>query len=330
MSSETLPLPLAAHSALGNAYAYTGIVMSFMLGLCGSAAPSLLAYDRRRALQHDRAIKSGDGDREGERTLEAKRHASRAVDALMEHPLARFGAGVAAGAIIAVGFVHSFPEGAEALAVAMPGYPYAGLFAMIALLSSFALDQGIALAMGATHADHNRGELARASAGAGAVSDAEGGERWHRAFLVELYTLLAGVTLHSFFVGVNIGLANSAALLVAVVAHQFFEGLAVGMRVLRARAAPCHVATLELVFALACPIGIGVGMATRSIVEARAYTLVNGIVSSLSAGILVYVGCIHLLQEEMQRSASNHLSMGLVGIGVVFGATAMSLIAVWT
>jgi zinc transporter 1/2/3 len=116
----------------------------------------------------------------------------------------------------------------------------------------------------------------------------------------------------------------------SVCVHQLFEALAVGIRILRARSdRMIHIVFLEVMFALSCPIGVGIGMAIRTSINVESFAVASGVVSSFSAGILIYVGTIHLLVDEVRRASSDRLGMTLVYVGVVLGAALMTVLAIW-
>jgi hypothetical protein len=62
---------------------------------------------------------------------------------ILESGLFRLANGFGAGVIIAVGFVHSFPEATEALSSAYPDFPFVGVVAMLGAFTTFIAEQGI-------------------------------------------------------------------------------------------------------------------------------------------------------------------------------------------
>jgi len=152
-------------------------------------------------------------------------------------------------------------------------------------------------------------------------------------FYTEMYSLLFGLTFHSIFVGFALGLnEEDLGLLVAILCHQFFEGVALGLRIVRAGVSRrLHVFIIDSIFALAAPIGVAIGMGIQSSINdnPQTFTIVQGVFNSLSAGILIYVGLLHMIVEEIQRVQNKRLHQFLLYIGIVLGAAFMSILAIW-
>jgi len=64
---------------------------------------------------------------------------------VLDNPVFKLCNGFAGGIIVAVAFVHSYPEACLDLDEAIPGFPYAGLIAMIGALLTFVAESGIGL-----------------------------------------------------------------------------------------------------------------------------------------------------------------------------------------
>eukprot|EP01102_Stenamoeba_stenopodia_P009138 TRINITY_DN2681_c0_g1_i1.p1 TRINITY_DN2681_c0_g1~~TRINITY_DN2681_c0_g1_i1.p1 ORF type:complete len:287 (+),score=50.42 TRINITY_DN2681_c0_g1_i1:265-1125(+) len=249
---------------------------------------------------------------------------------VLENPVFKFCNGFAGGIIVAVAFVHSFPEACLDLEEALPGFPYAGLIAMIGALLTFIAEDGIATWLGFTH-DHSHDHTHDKQ---GATKTPEGEEKAGKVkFYTEMYSLLFGLTFHSVFVGFALGLnEEDLGLLIAILCHQFFEGVALGLRILRAGVSrKLHVFLIDSVFALAAPIGVAIGMAVQTSINdnPQTFSIVQGVFNALSAGILVYVGLLHMIVEEVQRVRAKRLHQFLLYLGVALGATFMSILAIW-
>lgn len=69
-------------------------------------------------------------------------------------------------------------------------------------------------------------------------------------YYTELYVLLFGLSFHSLFVGITLGVSgNDWGLFAAILFHQFFEGLALGARVARAGfKKKIHIWILDIVY----------------------------------------------------------------------------------
>jgi len=303
--------------------------------------------------------------------------------------------GIAAGVVLAVGYVHSIPEGFNAFRDAQTGdslaetYGWGGLCAMIGSLITFAVEEFVHRRIGRfanihgyhgeshqhdsahstkpkdshetltsenaaiipTSTDNNygtttdNGDYGMAENG-GTKQDPPEASAEHYSvhnvqhssdarYYSELYVLLVGLSFHSFFVGMSLGVADSDyGLFIAIIFHQFFEGLALGARVARAQfKSQLHVWFLDLVYAAATPIGVAVGIGIHELTEddPTAFGYVNGTFQSLSGGILIYVALIHMMKEEVERPEFNKggAIMWALHSGFIIGAAAMAVIGIW-
>lgn len=157
---------------------------------------------------------------------------------------------------------------------------------------------------------------------------------------ISTYLLEFGIALHSVLIGVTLGVTAESfvALLVALSFHQFFEGMALGAQIARVekmsfRSAMCMV----IFFAITTPIGIAIGIG----IQLKTYNpksvpslLVNGILDSVSAGILIYVALVNLITGEMGPHATSfhalkvHLKI-LYFVAMYLGAATMAVIGRW-
>jgi zinc transporter ZupT len=163
-------------------------------------------------------------------------------------------------------------------------------------------------------------------------SSEEDPDQWIK-FYTEMYSLLFGLTFHSFFVGFALGLeSEDLGLLIAILAHQFFEAISLGTRVARAGVKRgWQILLIDLIFSLAAPVGTAIGMGVQSTIldQPKTYDIVQGCFNGFSAGILIYVGILHLMVEEMERAANNRFHQFLTYVGIAAGATMMSILAIW-
>lgn len=90
---------------------------------------------------------------------------------------------------------------------------------------------------------------------------------------------------------------------------------------------------MALFFALTTPVGIIIGIAIASVYNENSPTalIVEGVLDSASAGILIYMALVDLLSadfmsEKVQNSGKLQIA---VNCSVLLGAGAMSLIAKW-
>jgi zinc transporter 1/2/3 len=149
-----------------------------------------------------------------------------------------------------------------------------------------------------------------------------------------LFVLLFGLTFHSFFVGFAIGLENSMALFLAILMHQLFEGMAIGFHLVHAQVHQKSViVSIVSIFSLSAPIGTCIGLGVQASIchNPNTYNIVAGFFNALSAGILIYVACVHMISEEFSKPdvSGNPFQAFMLWCGVVFGATVMAALGIW-
>jgi solute carrier family 39 (zinc transporter), member 1/2/3 len=313
-----------------NVYAIVSIPLLFVLSFAGAALPALLAKWRPQWN-------------------------------LPQSPGFHVLNGMGAGALLSIGFVHSFAEGVVALEGAvesgvLPEYPWGGLFAMIGALLSLLVE---VLVRRRLHVVARKRSLRMVSHGSSAdmlcnsdsIDSANSTDNDSDAaldedtltkeqkddiyFFTEMYVLLIGLSFHSLFVGFTLGLSDGdVGLFVAVLIHQVFEGFALGTRITKAGLRhSLQLLLIDFLFAVSTPLGIGVGLGVRSAIDDNptTYEIVEGTFQSLSGGILIYLGLVHLIVEELQSKALQRshklLACFLCGTGV--GLAALCVAAIW-
>ena len=164
-----------------------------------------------------------------------------------------------------------------------------------------------------------------------------------RRTMVQSIVMEVAFTIHSVLVGLVLGFASSqriTALLVALVFHQFFEGLALGARLVDAGTSMRHNLIVLTIFAVSAPVGIAVGTALRAGINplSMTYLLTSGILDSMCAGLLLYVGFEFLLvdfpvdvRRVSEHDADNTVALKRLGmlVAVWFGAGVMATIGIW-
>lgn len=254
----------------------------------------------------------------------------------------RFLNGLAAGVVLSVAFIHTIPDsfisfrnvlGENTL---VEKFPWPGFCTMMGVLVIFMFEEFIhhnvgrfEVIHGHDHTHHSEQEIDIEIMGDNKYKDEI------TKYYSELYVLLFGLTFHCFFVGLALGIVDDdIALVIAVFFHQFFEGLALGSRVNRVKFKKTyHLWLLDLVYSLGTPIGIAVGYGVRNFVnnDKIGYGIINGIFQAASGGILINVCLIHLLKEELERKefkAGGSLLWAMY-LGVLLGATAMTVVGIW-
>ncbi|KAF0700543.1 Aste57867_8950 [Aphanomyces stellatus] len=147
-----------------------------------------------------------------------------------------------------------------------------------------------------------------------------------------------GVAIHSFIIGLNLGVATGSSfntLWIAITFHQFFEGVAVGSSALSAFTTLRSSIYTALAYSLTTPLGMALGVAINSSYsDTSTMSLwVRGIMDAITGGILVYTGLVELLTYQYTINADFHdksLSMRACTYACLcLGASAMALIGYW-
>ncbi|KAH9800021.1 putative beta-1,3-galactosyltransferase 12 [Citrus sinensis] len=120
-----------------------------------------------------------------------------------------------------------------------------------------------------------------------------------------------GIVSHSIIIGISLGVSHSPCtirpLIAALSFHQFFEGFALG--------------------------GISIGTAVASVYNPNSpgALIVEGILDSISAGILVYMALVDLIAADfLSKRMSCNFRLQVVSYLMLFlGAGLMSLLAIW-
>ncbi|KAJ3004150.1 UNVERIFIED_CONTAM: high-affinity Zn(2+) transporter zrt1 [Siphonaria sp. JEL0065] len=157
----------------------------------------------------------------------------------------------------------------------------------------------------------------------------------------ELSTIILelGILFHSLIIGITLGVTPDDAfgtLLAAICFHQMFEGMALG--VLIGDLSNLSNGTkklLGLMYPMTTPIGLAIGIAVRNSYNSNSSTLivVQGILDSLSAGILFFNTYCELMSEQVSHSP-HFLSLGSTlkiasFLAMYLGAAAMAIVALW-
>ncbi|KAJ3018860.1 UNVERIFIED_CONTAM: hypothetical protein HDU68_010940 [Siphonaria sp. JEL0065] len=157
----------------------------------------------------------------------------------------------------------------------------------------------------------------------------------------ELSTIILelGILFHSLIIGITLGVTPDSAfgtLLAAICFHQMFEGMALG--VLIGGLSNLSNGTkklLGLMYPMTTPTGLAIGIAVRNSYNSNSSTLivVQGILDSLSAGILFFNTYCELMSEQVSHSP-HFLSLGSTlkvasFLAMYLGAAAMAIVALW-
>ena len=172
----------------------------------------------------------------------------------------------------------------------------------------------------------------------GVIDDHAHGHGSHDDSDFATFFLELGILFHSVIIGLALGTATDEfkSLLIAIIFHQLFEGIALGVRIAEvSRFSNWKKYAAAFLYPIATPIGIAVGIGIRKSFNANAYRsiLSQGILDSLSAGILFYNGYVELMAFEMNRNAvfraHNGVRKAALFFAVYVGAATMAVIGLW-
>ncbi|KAK1257593.1 Zinc transporter 8 [Acorus gramineus] len=267
----------------------------------------------------------------------------------------------AAGVILATGFIHVLPDAFENLTSPCldphpwGDFPFAGFGAMVAAIGTLMVDSvatgyynrshfNKARPMNETDVEseghvHVHTHPTHGHAHGSVVEEEEEGRSTaelirHR---VISQVLELGIIVHSVIIGISLGASESPSTIRPLVAalsfHQFFEGMGLGGCIAQAKFKAKTIATMSLFFSLTTPVGVAIGIGIASSYNENSPTalIVEGILNSASAGILVYMALVDLLAADFMSpkiQSSRSLQLG-AHVSLLVGAGLMSLLAKW-
>ncbi|KAF8727072.1 hypothetical protein HU200_019574 [Digitaria exilis] len=149
-----------------------------------------------------------------------------------------------------------------------------------------------------------------------------------------------GIVFHSVIIGVTMGMSQDVCairpLVVALSFHQVFEGMGLGGCIAQAGFGMATVGYMCIMFSVTTPLGILLGMLVFHMTgydDSNPNALImEGILGSLSAGILIYMALVDLISLDFfhnkMMSASIKLKKACY-IALVLGSASMSILALW-
>jgi zinc transporter 1/2/3 len=158
-----------------------------------------------------------------------------------------------------------------------------------------------------------------------------------KVFIVCGQILELGIVSHSVIIGLSLGVSQSPCtirpLIAALSFHQFFEGFALGGCISQAQFKNLSATMMACFFAITTPAGIGVGIGISSFYNPNSpgALATEGILDSISAGILVYMALVDLIAADfLSKRMSCNFRLQVVSYCMLFlGAGLMSLLAIW-
>lgn len=234
-------------------------------------------------------------------------------------PGARFlglGNALAAGIFLGAGFVHMLPDAHRGFEALGSGYPWAFLLAATAIVFLLLVEH--VLVSDRAH------EMVHAPAGEAFVELGSGSRG-----AVGAYAVLAALSVHSLVAGLALGaqreLGDALVIFLAILAHKTMAGFALGVSLVRNPMPRRRAWRLLGVFALATPVGIGVGAMLEVGLHGDARGLLEASFLALAGGTFAYVATLDILRDELLEPAGRFPKWLLVAAGTA----AMALLAVW-
>ncbi|KAJ0802004.1 putative zinc/iron permease [Helianthus annuus] len=276
----------------------------------------------------------------------------------------------AAGVILGTGFIHILPDAFDHLASpCLPNspwgkFPFAGFIAMSCAIGALMLDtfatsfytkmhfnkQKTKQVMDVETHSHSHSDDHVVDDHAGHVhvhAHATDGHAHGSVLSSHEYQLMRhriisqvlelGIIVHSVIIGLSLGasqhISTIKSLLAALSFHQFFEGMGLGGCISQAKYKSLATAIMAIFFSLTTPVGIAIGIGISKIYREESTTslIVEGVLNSCSAGILIYMALVDLLAADFMnpRMQSNlRLQLG-ANVSLLLGAGCMSFLAIW-
>ncbi|GJN24906.1 hypothetical protein PR202_gb12682 [Eleusine coracana subsp. coracana] len=239
----------------------------------------------------------------------------------------------AAGVILATGFIHILPDAFEKLSspclAASPWqeFPFAGFGAMVGAIGTLIVDTLATGYFTRVHFNQTAGATGSSASTAVTVADVE-----KQQGVLEL-----GIVVHSVIIGISLGASNDPStikpLVVALSFHQMFEGMGLGGCIVQAKFKLRSIVTMVLFFCLTTPVGIlvGIGISKGYNDNSPTALIIEGLLNSVAAGILIYMALVDLLAEDFMNpkvQSRGKLQLG-INVSMLIGAGLMSMLAKW-
>jgi len=136
------------------------------------------------------------------------------------------------------------------------------------------------------------------------------------------FILMIALSVHSIFEGLALGLAADWAsvlnMVIAIIIHKGAASSSLGISLVKTFPNDFRLCRqLITIFALATPLGVGVGMAV-----ANAGDIYSIIFSSIAAGSFLYIACSEVVVEEFSIPGNRYWKL----LAFLFGATIITLL----
>ncbi|KAK2635023.1 hypothetical protein Ddye_029815 [Dipteronia dyeriana] len=266
----------------------------------------------------------------------------------------------AAGVILSTGFVHILPDAFDSLnspclsSRPWNDFPFTGFVSMVSAILTMMIDcfatgfyqrshfnkaLPVDEEMSGGHEGHvhvhTHGTHGHAHGSAFVEENSSQSDLFRHRVVSQVLEL--GIVVHSVIIGISLGASQSAKtikpLVAALTFHQFFEGMGLGGCISQAKFKSRAIVVMVLFFSLTTPIGIGIGIGISRFYNENSSTalIVEGILNSASAGILIYMALVDLLAADFMnpRMQSNFKLQIGSNFALLLGSGCMSLLARW-
>ncbi|KAJ6964848.1 zinc transporter 6 [Populus alba x Populus x berolinensis] len=268
----------------------------------------------------------------------------------------------AAGVILSTSLVHVLPDAYDALSDCQVAskhpwkdFPFAGLVTLIGVLLALLVDLAASARLEQHGQGHGHGHGNGQYTVVGIQEEMVRKKESDKSVKVEIMgevdlvkvkqrlvsqVLEIGIIFHSVIIGVTMGMSQNKCtirpLVTALAFHQIFEGMGLGGCIAQAGFSFGTVAYMCFMFAVTTPMGIVLGMIIFSMTgydDSNPNALImEGLLGSLSSGILVYMGLVDLIAADFFHnkfmSSASWLKKASF-IALALGSTSMSILALW-
>lgn len=156
----------------------------------------------------------------------------------------------------------------------------------------------------------------------------------HSTSVSGIYTMVFGLSAHSLFEGLAVGLQSSAAdlwtLTIVIMIHKCLFALIMGISALRTLTLTQSAICL-FIFAISSSAGVAIGTIIEAISsESPKMDLTVGILESISTGTFVFVVFMELVPKGMDLHAQDAMKtvlLVMIGFGIMAGFQALDLIS---
>jgi zinc transporter 1/2/3 len=243
---------------------------------------------------------------------------------------------IGTGILLSLGFIHLLVPamdylGNECLGEPWTVYPFSMLFAMLSVLLLHIVEIAVHEYASSHHCTNMVDSMEKYSGHEHTIIHKEGTN------LLSVFILEFGLTAHSVIIGLALGVADDSelpALIPALSIHQMFEGIALSSQIINIEVPRLKAFIMALIYILSAPVGVAIGVGIHSLFaqDSVAALLVQGILDSVSAGIILYAAFISLMAYEFPNDLKkmNGIAKKIAMFASVwFGAGVMAAIGIW-